>query len=51
MINPHPGLPKFDYIKPESLSQASQFLAEVFSRTCWRITTFNGRHGYLRPDA
>ena len=27
MINPHPGLPEFDYIKPESLSEASQFLA------------------------
>ena len=28
MINAHPGLPKFDYVQPETLSQASQFLAE-----------------------
>jgi carbon-monoxide dehydrogenase medium subunit len=28
MINAHPGLPEFDYIKPESLPEASQFLAE-----------------------
>jgi CO/xanthine dehydrogenase FAD-binding subunit len=27
MINPHPGLPEFDYIKPDSLSEASRFLA------------------------
>ena len=27
MNNPHPGLPKFDYIKPATFSQASQFLA------------------------
>ena len=27
MINPHPGLPEFDYIKPSSLSEASQLLA------------------------
>ncbi len=27
MINPHPGLPEFEYIKPKSLSEASQFLA------------------------
>jgi carbon-monoxide dehydrogenase medium subunit len=27
MINPYPGLPEFDYIKPASLSEASQFLA------------------------
>lgn len=27
MINAHPGLPKFDYIKPETLSQACEFLA------------------------
>ena len=27
MINPYPGLPDFDYIKPGSLSDASQFLA------------------------
>jgi carbon-monoxide dehydrogenase medium subunit len=26
MINPYPGLPEFDYIKPSSLSEASQFL-------------------------
>ena len=28
MINAHPGLPEFDYIKPTTLSEASQFLAE-----------------------
>ena len=28
MINPHPGLPEFEYIKPASISEASQFLAE-----------------------
>ena len=28
MINSHPGLPEFDYIKPNSLSEASQFLVE-----------------------
>jgi len=27
MINPYPGLPEFDYIKPGSLSEASQFLS------------------------
>jgi carbon-monoxide dehydrogenase medium subunit len=27
MINPYPGLPEFDYVKPGSLSEASQFLA------------------------
>jgi aerobic carbon-monoxide dehydrogenase medium subunit len=27
MLNPHPGLPEFDYIKPASLEEASQFLA------------------------
>lgn len=27
MMNVHPGLPKFDYIVPESLQEASQFLA------------------------
>jgi CO/xanthine dehydrogenase FAD-binding subunit len=27
MINPYPGLPEFDYIKPGSLLEASQFLA------------------------
>lgn len=27
MINPYPGLPEFDYIRPASLSEASQFLA------------------------
>lgn len=26
-ITAHPGLPEFDYIKPETLDQASQFLA------------------------
>jgi len=28
MLNPHPGLPEFDYIKPASLVEASQFLAQ-----------------------
>jgi CO/xanthine dehydrogenase FAD-binding subunit len=28
MINPHPGLPEFDYIKPGSLSEASTFLSQ-----------------------
>lgn len=28
MLNPHPGLPEFDYIKPTSLVEASQFLAQ-----------------------
>jgi carbon-monoxide dehydrogenase medium subunit len=28
MINPHPGLPEFDYIKPASLDEASHFLAQ-----------------------
>ncbi len=28
MINPYPGLPKIEYIKPISLSDASQFLAD-----------------------
>jgi aerobic carbon-monoxide dehydrogenase medium subunit len=27
MINPYPGLPEFDYVKPGSLSEASLFLA------------------------
>jgi len=27
MLNPHPGLPEFDYVKPKSLFEASQFLA------------------------
>ncbi len=27
MINPYPGLPEFDYIKPGSLLEASRFLA------------------------
>jgi len=27
MINPHPGLPELDYIKPVTLEEASQFLA------------------------
>ena len=27
MINPYPGLPEFDYVKPDSLAEASQFLA------------------------
>ena len=28
MINPHPGIPEFDYIKPVSLAEASTFLAQ-----------------------
>lgn len=28
MINPHPGLPELQYVKPASLSEASKFLAE-----------------------
>lgn len=28
MLNPHPGLPELDYIKPASLAEASQFLAQ-----------------------
>jgi len=28
MITAHPGLPEFDYIRPDSLKQASQFLAD-----------------------
>jgi CO/xanthine dehydrogenase FAD-binding subunit len=28
MLNPHPGLPEFEYIKPVSFSEASRFLAE-----------------------
>ncbi len=28
MINPHPGLPELEYVKPVSLSEASKFLAE-----------------------
>jgi carbon-monoxide dehydrogenase medium subunit len=28
MLNPHPGLPEFEYIKPASLVEASQFLAQ-----------------------
>lgn len=28
MLNPTPGLPEFDYIKPASLASASQFLAQ-----------------------
>ena len=28
MNNPHPGLPELDYVKPASLEEASQFLAE-----------------------
>ena len=27
MINPHPGLPEFEYIKPTTLDEASKFLA------------------------
>lgn len=27
MLNSHPGLPEFDYVKPASLKEASQFLA------------------------
>lgn len=28
MLDPHPSLPEFDYIKPETLAEASRFLAE-----------------------
>jgi len=28
MLNPHPGLPEFDYVKPASLADASRFLAD-----------------------
>jgi CO/xanthine dehydrogenase FAD-binding subunit len=28
MINPHPGLPEFDYIQPTSLEEASHFLTQ-----------------------
>jgi carbon-monoxide dehydrogenase medium subunit len=28
MINPHPGLPEFDYVKPATLAEACQFLAQ-----------------------
>ena len=28
MINPHPGLPELEYVKPASLSEACAFLAE-----------------------
>jgi len=28
MINPHPGLPELEYVKPETLVEASKFLAE-----------------------
>jgi CO/xanthine dehydrogenase FAD-binding subunit len=28
MLDPHPSLPEFDYFKPQSLAEASQFLAE-----------------------
>lgn len=28
MINPHPGLPELQYVRPTSLSEASKFLAE-----------------------
>lgn len=28
MINPHPGLPELEYLKPASLEEASKFLAE-----------------------
>jgi CO/xanthine dehydrogenase FAD-binding subunit len=28
MINPHPGLPEFDYIKPATLDEASHFLTQ-----------------------
>ncbi len=28
MINPHPGLPELEYVKPASLKEASRFLAE-----------------------
>lgn len=32
MNNAHPGLPEFDYVKPDSLAEASQFLAEHAGR-------------------
>lgn len=32
MNNAHPGLPEFDYVKPGSLAEASQFLAEHAGR-------------------
>jgi len=32
MNNAHPGLPEFDYVKPGSLAEASQFLAENAGR-------------------
>lgn len=32
MLTPHPGLPEFDYIKPTTLAEASQFLAEHASQ-------------------
>ncbi|MBC8509011.1 MAG: xanthine dehydrogenase family protein subunit M [Anaerolineales bacterium] len=28
MLDPHPSLPEFDYIKPKTLAEASQFLAD-----------------------
>jgi len=28
MINPYPGLPELQYVKPTSLAEASKFLAE-----------------------
>jgi carbon-monoxide dehydrogenase medium subunit len=28
MINPHPGLPELEYVKPSTLAEASKFLAE-----------------------
>jgi carbon-monoxide dehydrogenase medium subunit len=28
MLDPHPGLPEFEYVKPASLQEASRFLAE-----------------------
>ena len=28
MINPHPGLPELEYVKPATLAEASKFLAE-----------------------
>ena len=28
MINPHPGLPELQYVKPATLQEASKFLAE-----------------------
>jgi carbon-monoxide dehydrogenase medium subunit len=32
MINPHPGLPEFEYIQPASLEEASKFLAAHVGR-------------------